>query len=103
VLINPRIVRQEGAERGEEGCLSFPGITLEIERAERATAEFQDLEGRQHSETFEGLMARAVQHECEHLDGRTFLQGLSSLKRELIKRQIRKRIAAGDWAETAPP
>ncbi len=102
VLINPVVLRHEGREVGEEGCLSFPGVTLDIERAERATVEFLDLEGQGTTETFEGLMARAVLHECEHLDGHVFLRNLSPLKRELIKRQIRKRIATGDWAETVP-
>ncbi len=103
VFINPVVREMEGRQRGEEGCLSFPGITLEIDRAERVTVEALDLDGRPAARTFEGLMARAVLHECEHLDGRVFLQNVSPLKRELIKKQIRKRIEAGDWVEMAPP
>ncbi len=96
-LINPRITSAEGREVGEEGCLSFPDVTLDIERAARITIEALDLEGRPISMTAEGLLARAIQHECEHLDGQVFLRNVSPLKRELVKKQIRKRIRAGDW------
>ena len=98
VFVNPRIVATEGSEIGEEGCLSFPDVHLDIERPFSATVEAVDLEGRTFRMTADGLLARAVQHEIEHLDGKTFLQNLSSLKRELVKRQIKKRIKAGDWA-----
>ena len=101
VLLNPIVREGNGRERGEEGCLSFPGITLDIERAEQVTVESLDMEWRRTTQTFEGLLARVVLHECEHLDGRVFLQNLSPLKRELVKKQIRKRIKAGDWVEMA--
>jgi peptide deformylase len=97
VLINPRISALEGKQEGEEGCLSFPEITLEIERAERITVDAIDLEGERFSMTAEGLLSRAIQHECEHLDGRVFLRMVSALKRELVKKQIRKRMRTGDW------
>lgn len=97
VFINPRVVSTEGSEVGEEGCLSFPDIHLDIERPFTATVEALDLEGRPFSLTASGLMARAMQHEIEHLQGRVFLQNVSPLKRELVKRQIKKRIKAGDW------
>lgn len=102
VFVDPRVIDHEGRQRGEEGCLSFPGITLDIERPARATVEWLDLDGKPARATFEGLMARAVLHECEHLDGRVFLQNVSSLKRELVKKEIRRRIEAGDWVETVP-
>lgn len=101
VFVNPVVGATEGRQRGEEGCLSFPGINLEIERAEKVTVEALDLQGRKSEQTFEGLMARAVLHECEHLDGKVFLQNVSALKRELVKKEIRKRIKAGDWVEPA--
>jgi peptide deformylase len=101
VLINPRVTHTEGEQVGEEGCLSFPDISLEVERPLRATIEALDLEGRPVTVDVEGLTARAVLHECEHLDGQVFLQNVSSLRRELVKRQIRKRIKAGDWEEAA--
>ncbi len=97
VLINPQIVENEGTELGEEGCLSFPDITLDVDRAVRATVEALDLEGRPFRLEAEGLLARVIQHEVEHLEGKTFLRNLSPLKREAVKRQIRKRIEAGDW------
>jgi peptide deformylase len=101
VFVNPVVLATEGREASEEGCLSFPGITLEIERAQKVAVEATDLDGRRSVHSFEGLMARAVLHECEHLDGKVFLQNVSPLKRELVKKEIRKRIRDGDWAEPA--
>lgn len=97
ILVNPKVVATEGSEVGEEGCLSFPDVHLDIERPYAATVEAIDLDGRPFRITADGLLARAIQHEIEHLDGKTFLQNLSSLKRELVKRQIKKRMKAGDW------
>jgi peptide deformylase len=100
VLINPRIVEVSGSEVAEEGCLSFPDVHLDIERPFLATVEAQDPDGKTFTITARGLLARAMQHEIEHLEGRVFIQNLSPLKRELMKRQIRKRIKAGDWVAT---
>ncbi|NIX18797.1 MAG: hypothetical protein GWN07_02660 [Actinobacteria bacterium] len=97
MFINPVVTATEGSQVGEEGCLSFPDINLDIERASTATIEALDLDGNPFTFTGEGLMARAMLHECEHLDGQTFLRNVSSLKRELVKRTIKKRIKAGDW------
>jgi peptide deformylase len=97
VFVNPRLTHLEGKQVGEEGCLSFPDVTLTVARAEKLIVEAQDLDGQAFEMKAEGLMARALQHECEHLDGQVFLRNLSSLKRELVKRDIRKRISAGDW------
>jgi len=74
---------------------------LDIERATEATVEALDLEGQPFVAEVEGLMARAVLHECEHLEGQTFLRNVSALKRGLVKKRIRKRIDAGDWVEAA--
>jgi peptide deformylase len=101
VFINPVVRETSGSQLGEEGCLSFPDITLEIERPAHATVETLDLDGQPRVVEVEGLLARVVLHECEHLDGQTFLRNVSSLKRELVKKKIRKRIAAGDWVELA--
>lgn len=101
VFINPRIVESAGQQMDEEGCLSFPDIMLEIRRAHEATVEALDLDGSSRTVTYDGLMARVVLHECEHLDGKVFLQNVSPLKRELVKRQIRKRMKQGDWKEAA--
>lgn len=101
VLINPQVLHTEGRQVAEEGCLSFPDITLEIERPYHARVEALNLEGRQFMVDGEGLLARVMLHEIEHLDGKVFLQNVSSLKRELVKRAIRKRIKAGDWVASA--
>jgi peptide deformylase len=101
VLVNPAVVAVDGGTVGEEGCLSFPDITLEIKRAERIQVHARDLDGRPFELAAEGLLARVIQHECEHLDGRTFLENVSPLRRNLLKSQIRKRIKAGDWVPTA--
>ena len=101
VFVNPRITRADGKQVGDEGCLSFPDLNLSVARAQQVTVEAQDLDGRPFELEAEDLLARAIQHECEHLDGQVFLRNLSSLKRELVRREIRKRIKAGDW--TAAP
>jgi peptide deformylase len=101
VLINPVVRDPDGRQVDDEGCLSFPDITLEIERANRVTVDAMDLDGQPFTLEAEGLLARAILHECEHLDGQTFLRNVSSLRRELVKREIRKRIKAGDWVEAA--
>jgi peptide deformylase len=97
VFVNPEILETEGRQVGEEGCLSFPDIVLEIERAERCRVRALDADGKPFELEAQGLLARAIQHECEHLDGRVFLGNVSALRRELLRKQIRKRIAAGDW------
>lgn len=103
VFVNPRVTEVDGNQSGEEGCLSFPEINLEIARPLKATIEALDLDGQPFTFRGEGLMARAMLHECEHLDGQVFLRNLSSLKRELVKKQIRKRIREGDWVAQGIP
>lgn len=97
VLINPEVKETWGSEVAEEGCLSFPDVTLEIERPYRAVVEALDLDGNRVRVDGTGLLARVMQHEVEHLQGRVFLMNVSPLKREIVKRQIKKRIKAGDW------
>lgn len=97
VFANPVIKELQGSEFGEEGCLSFPDIILEIERARTATVGARDENGEPFTYHAEGFLARAMQHEVEHLDGQVFLRHVSTLRRELIKKQIKKRIKAGDW------
>ncbi len=96
-FVNPRIVATEGEESAEEGCLSFPDVLVDVTRPTRATVEALDAQGEPFTLEADGLLARVIQHECEHLDGNTFLRNVSGLKRDLIKRQIRKRIKNGDW------
>jgi len=101
VLVNPEIRATEGSQIGDEGCLSFPDVTLEIDRPFRAEVTATDLDGNPVEIAGEGLMARALLHEIEHLDGETFLRNVSPLRRELVKRQIRKRMKTGDWVAAA--
>lgn len=96
-FVNATILDPVGREVGEEGCLSFPDVTLDVPRAERIRVRALDVDGEAFELEAEGLLARVIQHEVEHLDGRTFLRNVSSLKREMVKRQIRKRIKSGDW------
>lgn len=97
VLVNPEILVREGTQIGEEGCLSIPGFREDVKRAYRVRVRAQDLEGKFFETDGEELLARAIQHEIDHLDGILFLQHLSLLKRDLIKRKIRKLVKAGEW------
>ena len=97
VLINPEITSVEGKQTGEEGCLSIPGFREPVKRAKVATVRAQDAKGEWFEITGEDLLARAMQHEIDHLNGILFLSHLSSLKRDLIKRKIRKMQKAGEW------
>ena len=97
VLINPSIVRVEGRQTGEEGCLSIPGFREQVRRGKRVTLRAQDAKGEFREKTGEDLLARAFLHETEHLYGRLYILHLSALKRELMKRKIVKMQRAGEW------
>ena len=97
VLINPEIVTTEGKQNGDEGCLSFPGIYFQVERAKRVVARAQNVDGQWFEIDTTDLAARCILHENDHLRGVTFINYLSPLKRDLLKRKIRKRVKAGDW------
>ena len=97
VLINPVIELEEGEQVGDEGCLSFPGIYVEVKRAERVVVRAQDIDGSPFKLDLMNLEARCAAHETDHLDGEVFISYLSPLKRDLIKRKIKKRIKQGDW------
>ncbi|MBI1954881.1 MAG: peptide deformylase [Acidobacteria bacterium] len=97
VLINPEIIATEGQQKEEEGCLSLPGIREAVKRPQRATVRALDRKGREFTLQGEGLLARAFCHETDHLNGRLFLSHLSTLKRDLILRRIRKMTKAGEW------
>lgn len=97
VLINPEIVRVEGLQTGEEGCLSIPGFREQVTRARLAVVRARNVWGESVEVTGEDLLARAIQHEVDHLNGVLFLSRLSPLKRDLIKRKIRKLAKAGEW------
>jgi len=97
IFTNPELTEQEGIEEAEEGCLSIPGFTAIIERPSKVHVVGQDLEGNPQELDAEGILARAVCHEIDHLDGILYLDHASLLKRDLIKRKIRKLIRAGEW------
>src|SRR5215469_800458 len=97
VLANPVIVHSEGEQREEEGCLSVPGFRGNVLRPAYVTVRAQDATGKEYEMKGEGLLARAFCHEIDHLHGILFLTHLSMLKRDLIKRKIRKLTKAGEW------
>jgi len=97
VCINPQIIETKGKIVSEEGCLSFPGIYFEIERPEVVTVTAQDVHGKEFTIETQGLAARCVTHETDHLYGKVFIEYLSPLKRDLIKRKIKKKIKLGEW------
>ncbi|HEY2017090.1 MAG TPA: peptide deformylase [Bryobacteraceae bacterium] len=97
VLINPRIMKVEGKQVGEEGCLSIPTFREQVRRGKRVTVKAQNAKGEEFELTGEDLLARALQHETEHLLGRLYITHLSTLKRDLIKRKIKKKQRAGEW------
>ena len=98
VLINPEIIKKEGKQRSSEGCLSLPDFREDVTRANRVTVRAQNIEGEWFEHTGEALMARALLHETEHLQGKLYISHISALKRDLIKRKIRKLVRVGEWA-----
>lgn len=96
VFINPEIVAKEGSMINEEGCLSVPYCYAKVERAEKVTMKALDKDGNEFTKEAEGLMAICMQHELDHLDGKLFVDYLSPLKRERIKKKLEKeaRLAA---------
>ena len=97
VLINPEIIAMDGGQTSEEGCLSVPGFREQVTRAQKATVRARDVEGESFEVSGEDLLARALQHETDHLNGRLYLSHVSPLKRDLIRRRVRKMIKAGEW------
>jgi peptide deformylase len=97
VLINPEIIHAEGEVREEEGCLSIPGFRGYVVRPQFVTVKAQNLKGEPFEIRGENLLARAFCHEIDHLNGVLFLQHLSMLKRDLIRRKIKKLRKEGEW------
>jgi peptide deformylase len=97
VLINPEVIHKEGRHSQSEGCLSIPDFRENVSRAEIATVRAQDVNGKLFEKTGDDLLARAFQHETDHLNGKLYISHISALKRDLIKRKIRKLVKAGDW------
>ena len=90
VYVNPRILTQSGQQNHEEGCLSVPGIYANVERAENVMVRAQDKDGTTFEEPLEGLHAVCVQHEMDHLIGRLFVDYLSPLKRNMVRKKLKK-------------
>ena len=97
VIINPEIVSTDGEQYEEEGCLSIPGFTERVRRPKKIVVRGVDMDGREIILEGQDLLARAFCHEMDHLNGVLFLNHLSFIKRDLIKRKIRKRVKQDDW------
>ena len=97
VCANPEIIHAEGEQREEEGCLSLPGFRAHVARPQYVTVRAQDATGKEFEMRGEGLLARAFCHEIDHLNGTLFIMHLGMLKRDMIKRKIRKMKKAGEW------
>ncbi|MGA8366733.1 MAG: peptide deformylase [Candidatus Acidiferrales bacterium] len=97
VCANPEMIHVEGEQREEEGCLSVPGFRGHVARPLYVTVRAQDATGKTFEMRSEGLLARAFCHEMDHLNGVLFITHLSMLKRDMIKRKIRKLKKAGEW------
>jgi len=90
VLCNPRIVTKDGIQVYQEGCLSVPGIFADVERANQITVEAEDASGKTFTLQADGLLAVCIQHEMDHLAGRLFVDYLSPLKREMVRKKLEK-------------
>jgi peptide deformylase len=97
VLANPEIIHTEGRHSQNEGCLSIPDFRENVTRPRKVTIRAQDVQGKVYEKTGEELMARAFLHETDHLNGKLYISHLSALKRDLMKRKIRKLMKAGEW------
>jgi peptide deformylase len=97
VLANPEIIHTEGRIKQNEGCLSIPDFREPVTRARKVTVRAQDINGKWFEKTGEELLARAFLHETDHLNGKLYISHISSLKRDLMKRKIRKLTKAGEW------
>jgi peptide deformylase len=97
VLINPEVIQKQGRHSQSEGCLSIPDFRENVSRAQVVTIRAQDVNGNFFEKTGDDLLARALQHETDHLNGKLYISHISAIKRDLIKRKIRKLVKAGDW------
>jgi peptide deformylase len=97
VIINPEVQSKEGKQTGEEGCLSIPGFREPVTRANKVAIKAQNEKGETFDLCGEELLARAILHEVDHLNGILFISHLSTLKRDIIRRKIKKLQKAGEW------
>lgn len=97
VIVNPEITLREGKQTGEEGCLSIPGFREPVTRSSKVRVRAQDASGAAIELTGDELLARAFEHEIDHLNGILFINHLSALKRDIIRRKIKKLQKSGEW------
>jgi peptide deformylase len=97
LLLNPEILETDGMENGEEGCLSFPGMTMKVNRPTRIFMKTLDIDGNEIKREVDGFLARVIQHEIDHLHGTLIIDHVSSLKRKFVKKDIKRRIRDGEW------
>lgn len=97
VVVNPEIIQRDGMQLEEEGCLSVPGFEATVLRPMRLVVKALDRDGRVTTLEGTGLMARALQHECDHLDGLLYVQRLRGIQRAMIQRRVRKLEHLGQW------
>ena len=99
IVINPEIIQKEGSISFQEGCLSVPEYSAEVKRAEKLKIRYQGIDGISHTLAAEGLLAIAIQHEMDHLDGKLFIDRLSPLKKEMIRKKLKRDRAEREDAE----
>ena len=97
VLANPELINAEGDQYDEEGCLSIPDFTAKVHRPQRVIVSGRDLKGRERIIEGEKVLSRVLAHEIDHLNGILFIDHLGAIKRDIIKRKIRKKVRAGEW------
>ncbi|MGA3315128.1 MAG: peptide deformylase [Candidatus Korobacteraceae bacterium] len=97
VLVNPEIIHTEGRLTSNEGCLSLPEFREKVTRPRSVTARAQNVEGKTIEVSGEELLARALVHETDHLNGKLYISHISALKRDMMKRKIRKLVKQGEW------
>jgi len=97
VLVNPEIIHLEGRITSNEGCLSLPEFREKVTRPRKVTARAQNVKGETFEVTGEELLARALLHETDHLNGKLYISHISALKRDIMKRKIRKLMKTGEW------
>ncbi len=101
-MVNPEIVEQRGHQAGEEGCLSFPGIFIKVQRSSWVKIRYQDLDGNEQILELEGLAARAVQHELDHLDGLLLIDKMTTIQRMANRRALEMLRRRGEEGQPVP-
>ena len=100
IIINPTIISREGSILFEEGCLSVPEYNAEVKRSEKIKLEYQDIDGLTQTLSADGLLAVAIQHEMDHLDGKLFIDRLNPLKKEMVRKKLRQERVERDRDES---